>query len=141
MWKSLSRGWCRWERGDRGAGLGVVTVAEAGPAVPVGLLPGLGELRVPHTRCWSLLADPAIGHRASAPLPQLDYIPSLEEAVGTTSRPGTLPAPLCRGAWPRSWLGPGVSGAWEEEGAACEPQRWVGPTGPPRGTWERREQR
>ncbi|XP_035871653.1 putative C-type lectin domain family 20 member A [Phyllostomus discolor] len=58
------------EYGDTGALLGVVAVVEAGPR-----------------RCPCQARHPAIGHRASAALPQLSYIPPSEETVGTTSSP------------------------------------------------------
>ncbi|KAF6074212.1 C-type lectin domain containing 20A [Phyllostomus discolor] len=67
------------------------------PQFGTGLCAGLGTYysyapRVRSQACSSLrpficFYDPAIGHRASAALPQLSYIPPSEETVGTTSSP------------------------------------------------------
>ncbi|XP_045694321.1 putative C-type lectin domain family 20 member A [Phyllostomus hastatus] len=72
------------------------------PQFGMGLCAGLGTYysyapRVRSQACSSLrpficFYDPAIGHRVSAALPQLSYIPSSEETVGTTSRPAVKPS-------------------------------------------------
>lgn len=82
-----------------------VTGSGDGTLVPWGLVGQTWGARVPPSSALPslimvLLADPTVGHRVSAALPELFYTPSSAGTAGTTPRPSTLPCLLlCSGCF------------------------------------------